>query len=135
MAEETIYTDNNVKVTTARVIIHQTTYALRNITSVRLKSESPVKPSWPNILLIIGIVLLFFGAIPAIAGHPGDGAGLLVIGGVIVALAIAGMRKGKDTYYVTIASSAGETNALSSYDRDYISKIVEAINDAFVRYR
>ncbi len=36
MAEETIYSDNNVSVTTTRVMISGTTYALRNITSVKM---------------------------------------------------------------------------------------------------
>ena len=43
MAEEGIYADDNVSVTTARIVISATTYALRNITSVRMTRTVPSK--------------------------------------------------------------------------------------------
>jgi hypothetical protein len=43
MAEERIYADDNVSVTTARIVVSGTTYALRNITSVRMTSTVPSK--------------------------------------------------------------------------------------------
>src|SRR5947208_2463212 len=53
--DETIYSGNNVSVTTTRVIIHGTTYALRNITSVK-RAFTPEKTGCAIVLLVIGVI-------------------------------------------------------------------------------
>ena len=106
MSEDTIYADKNVSVTTARVIILGTTYALRNITSVKM-TVTPAKRGCAAGLLGIGV----FGTFVSFAGYTQDTAGAalvaLVIGGVMVAAGILWMLFLKPAYSVTIASSAG----------------------------
>jgi hypothetical protein len=131
-SEESIYSDTIVLVTTARVIISGTTYALRNITSAKM-TVTPATEGCAMALLVVGIlgVLFSFGAF----AEAWTGFAWLVISGGIVAVGIFWVRSLKPSYNVIIASSAGEIRALDSKDKDYVSKIVDAINEALVRYR
>lgn len=141
MAEETVYSDSNVSVTTARVVISGTTYALRNLTSVKMTSSPSGQVGCAAVLLIPGILMLLLSlascGISGLAGLvEGVGAGLvgLVISGGIITAAIAWMRKSRANYHVTISSSSGEAHALTSKDRNYVEKIVASINDAIVQH-
>jgi len=60
MAEENIYSDNNVSVTTARIIVSGTTYALRNITSVKMTATKG-EPVIPVVLMIVGVIVVGVG--------------------------------------------------------------------------
>jgi len=130
MSEEVIYTDQNVSVTTSRLIISETTYALRNITSVKTTVE-PAKRGCATILVIVGPLILF--------GSIVNEGGANFIGGLMIFLILVGAGilwfiASKNVYYVSIASSSGEAKALASKDRSYIKKVVDAINEAIVRY-
>ncbi len=129
MSEEILYTDNHASVSTSRVILNNTTYALRNITSVKM-TVTPAKKG-------CAIVLIILGALVALCGLPSKDAILptLIVGGILIGLGIVWSNSAKADYHVTIASSSGEGNALTSRDKAYIQKIVNAINEAIVRYR
>jgi hypothetical protein len=58
--EYRIYLDNVVAVTTSRVVIGGTTYALRNITSVKM-TYTPRKVLGAFLLLFFGLLLLLVG--------------------------------------------------------------------------
>ncbi|MGA2436854.1 MAG: DUF6232 family protein [Bryobacteraceae bacterium] len=131
--EETLHSDNVVSVTTTRVIIRGTTYALRNITSVRM-AFTPPKTGCAIILLIFGIIALL-GAFVGFSQSVGSGIVGLIFAGVIIGLAILWLRSLKTDYHVAIASSSGEANALTSKDKAYIEHIVNSINEAIVKYR
>lgn len=133
MAEESVYSDGNVNVTTTRVMISGTTYALRNITSVKM-AMTPAKQGCAIVLLIVGIlaVLVAFGAF---SNSVGSGIIALLFAGAIVAGAIIWLRSCKPSYHVAVASASGEAHALTSKDKSYIEKIVASINDAIVRYQ
>lgn len=132
MAEETIYSDNRVNITTTRVILNNTTYALRNITSVKM-ATTPAKKGCAIALLIFGI-LAFLGSFGSMTSDVTSGVVALIFGGVIIAGAIFWMRSCRADYHVAIASSSGEANALTDKDRSYIEKVVACINDAITRY-
>jgi len=133
MAEETVYSDNNVSVTTARIIITGTTYALRNITSVKM-TMTPADQGCAIVLLIFGILVLL-GAVGAFSARAGSGMVTLFFAGGIIAGAILWLRSCKPSYHVAIASASGEAHAFTSKDKSYIEKIVASINDAIVRYQ
>jgi Family of unknown function (DUF6232) len=134
MAEENIYNDNNVSITTARIIVFGTTYALRNITSVKMTktagdSGCAVAP------IVVGLIS-FSVAVISIANDTGGPVLIpLLIAGGLLAGGMAWLRSVKPTFHVTIASSSGEIRALSSLNRPYIETIVGAINEAIIRYR
>ncbi len=131
MAEENIYSDNNVSITTARIIVSGTTYALRNITSVKLTATKH-KPVIAVALIVVGVIFVWVGLF---ADTVSSSILPLIVGGLLLAVGIAWVRRVKPTFHVTIASSSGEIRALSSPNRPYIETIVGAINEAIIRYR
>ena len=128
MAEEmTIYQDTNIHVTNLRAMLQGKTYAMANVTSVSMHTEhkSPVAGVF---VAVLGAMILLMGlASRELAGCFGVfGLLLLTVGAVHAA-------SQKNVYWVRIGSASGETNALSARDRDYIQRIVAAMNEAIVR--
>lgn len=120
MAEEkTFFQYEDVSVTNARFMVASQTFAMSNITSVKASRQDP-KRLWPIVLIVIG--LLF-----AVGGSANMGLGL-VIGG----LGVAWLLVQKTMYHVMLTTAGGETSALSSKQRDYIEKVVQALNEAIV---
>ena len=126
--DQIIYADESVTVTTNRVSIQGTTYALRNITSVKMEATKPgfgcaVVPIVLGVLILIGSVV---------------GNSLFVavfIGGVPVAVGVFLLLTRKPIFHVRISSASGEVKALSSQDQVYIERIVKSINAAIVKCR
>jgi hypothetical protein len=129
MSEEVIYSDNNVSVTTSRIMIRGTTYALRNITSVKM-TITPARQGCAVALIVAGVIC----AATALGSKSGA-APALALGGLIAGVGILGFFSSKPEYHVTIASSSGEVRALSAKNEAYIKKVVDAVNEAIVRYR
>lgn len=130
---EVFYLQNDdVTVTSTRILISGKTYALSNVTSVMLAVTPPNK----DFALVIGCAGTFFGV--AVLGialllsfDSGKIFGIFV---VIVSLAIAfdEARKQKTKYFVRLGSASGESNALWAHDETYIRLIVDAINQAVI---
>lgn len=132
--EQRIYFDNVVAVTTTRVIIGGTTYALRNITSVKM-TFTPPRVFGAILLLFVGIIIFFIGEFLSYGGSSPTAIIAYVAAGIIVCGTIFGMSRAKSTYHVCLASAAGEIHALTSKNRAYIEKVVVSINDAIVKYQ
>jgi hypothetical protein len=115
--EKTYYEHGQVKVTNARFIVPSQTYAMSGITSVKFYSEKP-SILWP--------ILAFFVAVVAFAGKGNIWAvGIPLIAGVLLLL-----RKAK--YHVVLSSASGETRALESKNKEFISSVIEGLNQAIV---
>jgi hypothetical protein len=132
--EVIIYSDKVVVVTNLRVIIGGTTYALRNITSVRMAFTSP-RIGIPVLLLLLGAFLLMLTVFPIpfhdknydpVAGFILSG---FAIGGSILWLCSIRLK-----YHVDLSSASGEIHALTSKNKAYIERIVLSINEAIVRH-
>ncbi|MGA3282931.1 MAG: DUF6232 family protein [Verrucomicrobiota bacterium] len=132
--EQRIYFDNVVAVTTTRVVIGGTTYALRNITSVSM-TYTPPGVLGAILLLFVGIILFFIGEFLSYGGISPSAIITYAAAGIIVCGTIFGMCRAKPTYHVCLASTAGEVHALTSKNKAYIEKIVVSINDAIVKYK
>lgn len=115
--ERPMFQDATVFVSTSRVRVNTTTYAMANITSVRAW-KTPANRSLPIIGLVVAIGLAFLKYYIA----------------AIVVAAICGLilYLMKDTHTILIGSSSGEVQALKSNNRAYIEQIVDAINNAIV---
>ncbi|GIV87342.1 MAG: hypothetical protein KatS3mg054_1371 [Chloroflexus sp.] len=124
---ETIYyQDENITVTNTRAIFGTKTFAMANIASVSMVEIPPNRG--PAIAAALG-GLLFACICMAL-----DGRWLSLIVLVLgIAIAIAIAVSVKPTYAVRIASTSGESNVLTSKDREYIQKIVNAVNEAIIR--
>ncbi|HVR41412.1 MAG TPA: DUF6232 family protein [Thermoanaerobaculia bacterium] len=127
MSEEiSVYQDANIQVTNLRAMLQGKTYAMANITSVSMHTQAANNAPGVIIAVIGGLI-----AMSLIAGRDAIGCG--IFGLLLLAAGIAIAIAAKSTYWVRIGSASGETNALSSHDRDYIQRIVNAMNEAIVR--
>lgn len=116
--ETTFYQDSSVTVTQSRYITQSKTYAMRNISSVHVFEIEKSKVV-PVLMILLGIPFLFSGNVFWI--------GLILIGlGILIIFNI------KNEYTVRISTNAGEADSTISIDKDYIQKIVNALNEAMI---
>lgn len=117
MEEKTFFEYEDVKVTNARFLSGSQTYAMSNVTSVKAMTQKPNRLWW--------IALFLIGLIVAANSSFGGGA-------VMVLVAVAALWLQKTTYHVMLTTSGGETSALKTYQLDYVTKVIKALNDAIV---
>lgn len=120
MDERIFFDGRGVKVTNARFVVDEQTYAMNGVTSVK-SSVTPPDRAALIVMAVIGLLLLL-----ALDG----GAkliGLLLLGG-------AGwlLSQQKSLHAVYLSSASGEVKALSNEDEDFIGDVVRALNDALV---
>jgi hypothetical protein len=134
MAEEQIFlNENNVFVSNTRVILHGTTYATANITSVA-KRRTPANTGCAVILIVFGVMAVLVALTGFAGDNPGGAFGGLVISGAILAAGIFWLRSLKPTYHVYLASASAERHGLSSQDQALVDRVTNAISDA-ITYR
>ncbi len=117
MEEKTFFEYEDVKVTNARFMSGAQTYAMSNVTSVKALTEKP-KRFWWILLMVLGLMV-------AVGGSFGGAAVMMLVAAVALWLQ-------KTTYHVMLTTSGGETSALKTYQLDYVTKVVQALNDAIV---
>lgn len=117
MEEKTFFEYDDVKVTNSRFISGSQTFAMSNVTSVKALTEKP-RRLWAILILVIGL---------AMAANA-----VFVAGGIVAAAAALYLYLQKTTYHVMLNTSGGETSALKTYQLDYITKVVNALNEAIV---
>jgi hypothetical protein len=130
--EETIYSDNAVAVTNIRVIIGGATYALRNVTSVKMMFTPPQLGA-PILVLLGGVFFLLLAIIPFNPNNYEPIGG--VFGGGIMVASIIWMCCIKTRYHADLSTSAGEIHLLTSKNKAYIEKVVASINEAIVKHQ
>ncbi|HEY4437990.1 MAG TPA: DUF6232 family protein [Lelliottia sp.] len=121
MEEKEFYRNGNVSITNARFIVGSTTYAMNGVTSVKRGQTDPSKVG-PVILAIIGLAMVFMAAAFLTKA----------IGVVIVIAAIAWFKAIKPDYMVFLNSSSGESQALTSQDKQYIDDVINSLNNAII---
>ena len=97
---------------------------MSNITSVKNLVDDPSKVG-PVITLIIGAII-------ALVGLGNASFGAILTGAILIAVGIFWFKALKSKHFVALATASGETRALSSEDKEFISTIVKALNDAIV---
>ena len=115
--EKIYYDGGDVKVTNARFIVSSQTYAMSGITSVKFFTETPSKT---------GPIVAFFIVVVALLSH----ANIWVIGIPLVIGILLLFRKA--THHVVLSSSSGETRALNSQNKEFISSVIQGLNEAIV---
>lgn len=121
---ETIYysDEHNVRITNTRFIVGTSTYPLSGITSITT-AIVPVSKLPGIFILIFGLVILFAS----------NGSAVGIVFGLVLAVAGVLIIIGtKDKHAVKISTSAAETNALSSDNKEYIVKVASALNEAII---
>jgi hypothetical protein len=117
MQEHTFFEYEDVKVTNARFVSGGQTYAMNNVTSVKPFEQKPSRVGGV-IVLLIGLVFLANSS--------------FTMGLIITALSAYYLYQQKTIFHVVLATSAGETKALKTYQRDYLNRVIAALNDAIV---
>lgn len=127
--QETIYyQDESIIVTNTRAVLGTKTYAMANITSVSM-GVIPANRVPGIVLALIGLAIA--GCACSVVGK--DAASVIVFGLIVLGLGIAIAAAPKTRYVVKIGSASGEANALVSKDKEYIQKIVNAVNEAIIK--
>ena len=116
MSETTFFEYEGVRVTNSRFIVDGQTFAMNNITSVKPMEQKPSR--------ILPILFVILGALPAISGAYG-GLVLSVVGVIWLAMQ-------KAVYHVMLHTAGGETSALKTHQKEYLQKVVTALNNAIV---
>jgi len=116
--ETIFYNDSSIKVTQSRFITYSKTYTMRNISSVYI-FEIIKSKNKALLLIIVGFLLLF-------------SKNIFWLGIIILILGLWWIYTIKNEYAVRISTNAGEVNSIVSKDRDYIQKIVNALNEAII---
>lgn len=143
MAETVLFQEQDVVVTPTRVCVGATTYALRHITSVRLYEE--VDPrlwllsaakyfSW---VCWVGLALGFLAMLDSPPRSPVAGFLVLCLLGAAnywypKALDKIGNKTQWPRYRCLLATSGQEQQVLASEDREFIQRVIHAINQAIV---
>ena len=116
MDEKIFFEYEGVKITNARFVVDGQTFAMNNVTSVNSITEPPNR-LWGIVCLLIGFAAVtenaFFG-IP------------------MIALSIYFLYKQQTVYHVMLRTAGGETKALTTYQKDYLGKVVAALSNAIV---
>lgn len=116
MSEQTFFQHEDVLVTNTRFVNSGQTYAMSNVTSVKGFEQKP-KRFWGIVILVIGL---------------GIGTDFLLPGLLIAAPAAYYLYKQKTKFHVMLATASGEVSALSTYQREYLDKVVSAVNQAII---
>ncbi|HAH9728812.1 TPA: QacE [Escherichia coli] len=121
MAEKEFYRNGNVIISDSRFIVGTTTYAMSGVTSVKRGERKPSRIA-PVIFTLVGLIVLFSGTEWT---HKGIGIFIILAG-------IAWFRSIKTEYLVFLNSSSGESQALSSTDKNYIDQVILHLNEAII---
>ncbi len=116
MDETTFFEYEDVKVTNARFISGGQTYVMSNVTSVKPYEAKPSRTG-SIVVLLIGLVVMSQS---------------FLVGMLIAGAAAYYLYSQKTKYHILLATSAGETKALVTYQRDYLDKVIAALNNAIV---
>jgi hypothetical protein len=123
MSEERVFFQKSgIIVTNSRFVVDSQTFAMRHITSVQTKKETPPL-TVPGYLMLLGIALALIGFVSG--GVP---LGVIGIAALLVGVYLAWNKK--DTFKVVLTTSAGEVVAYEDHDGQLISEIVRSLNDA-----
>lgn len=116
--ETTFYQDTSVIVTQSRFVTQSKTYAMRNISSVHV-FEIEKSRVLPILMILFGLPFIFSKDI-------------FWIGLILISLGLLIIFSIKNEFAVRISTNAGEVNSIVSKNREFIQKIVNALNEAII---
>ncbi len=116
MEEKTFFNYDGVRVTNTRFVVDGRTYAMSNVTSVSPFEQKPNRLV-PAFLVIVGVALTIVKLYPLLT--------LSIVG-------IIWFRLQKTVYSVVLHTSGVETTVLTTYQKEYLQKVVGALNKAIV---
>ena len=119
--ETTYFSNGRTLVTSNRFVVGETTYSLRNVSSVTIGCRKGLRPA------LMGSAVFCF--IIGLCGLPAGAEVLLVF--VVIASTLFGLALLiRPRYVVALTTNAGEQAALESTDRSAIREVVESLQRA-----
>ena len=146
LPDKVLYTDGRgITVTDSTFQVNKTSYQLNGIIKHGLLIIRPER-SPGMLLLVVGFIVLVIGIlslippsfIPAMeikGEHVSANAVAMWAGGAIALIGVLVLLIVRERYAVRKATAEGEKNAVVSEKREYISQIVDALNEAFTLNR
>jgi hypothetical protein len=119
--EEGFLREGEVVVTSDRFMVSNQTYAMSGVTSVSTWVKKPPRGFF-IFLIIVGLLL-------SLALRPLE---LPPLGLLVLLLGIVLLLVMKNKYSVWLATASGGSSALISKDKEYIERVVKALNEAIV---
>lgn len=119
MQEREFFSSENVYVSQTRFVVLGQTYAMSGVTSVKAHMAA-TSHFWPMSLIIVAFFCFIAGGAGIIFGLL-----LLMLAGVLWATQ-------KQEHVILLSTSSGEVQALRSQDREFISAVVQALNDCII---
>jgi hypothetical protein len=129
--ERAFLSDGGVYVSNTRVIIHGTTYATANITSVR-KQIVPANRGCAVVLAMFGALGALGGLASGLSGSGGDRWMPFVLCAILLIVGIVWFRSLQPTYHLMLATAGGERQGLTSKYEIVVDRVTAAIADAIV---
>ena len=120
--ERVLFQKSGIFVSNSRFVVASQTFAMRNITSVRVGKETPAI-AVPGFLILLGIAL-------ALIGFISGGVPLGVIGVAFLVIGVYWAWNKKDIFKVVLTTNAGDVVAYESYDAQHIADVVKSLNDS-----
>lgn len=124
-SEQVFFSGNGVQVTSARFVVNQQTYPMRNIAAVKPMHKDPSQ-FWWYIGLLVG--LLF---VAGSFGSPISWGGV-IFGAAIFGFCIMAIRAGKTVHAIVITTSGSDIAAIQSTDQAHVRAVLDALNQAIV---
>ena len=139
MTEQIFLETASAKVTNARAVIGEKTYAMANITSVGINSS--ISRLGRGLVILGGLVLIYplmgllyivFDSVPLAYS------GIVLIlmigvpGGVLTLVGLLLNKNARATHVLTLYTASGEIKALTSKNLDKLRQISEAITNAMI---
>lgn len=118
--EKTYFDEGGVLVTQSRFVVQGDTYAMRNVTAVKMKRIEASK-GMPIAMIVIGLFAILS----------------LTTWGVVVGLVVGGLGLGilmdaKDAHVVMLSTSGSDLEAIKSPNKGRIQRVVAALNQAII---
>lgn len=120
MEEKVFFEQGGVSVSNARFIVHGKTYAMNGVTSVKQGVNHPSRLG-PIVLGLVGLVCLLNASATGVMWSV-----------AFLAIAAFWWVKQKSVWIVVLSSSSGESQALSSENREYIEGVIGALNQSII---
>ena len=130
MANEHVFlNEDSVYVSNTKVLLHGTTYATANITSVS-KRFTPASKGCAILFVVLAAILTLSSLGAVFSKEPGAGLMMLLICAGALAIGFYWLRSLRPTYHVILASASGEREGLTSKDHSLVERVIVATTDA-----
>lgn len=130
--ETLFYSDDNVQVTNARLIVGGQTYAMRNVTSVRGVEVTPSHVAVYALTLAAGVSALIAAAFLQENWKLPVGWLFIVVAIFFSVFAYFVKNSLRSTFQIWINTAGAEQRAMQSRDANTVSAILDAINRSIV---